>query len=391
MKVRRNLSLYWRLLASYLLIILVGCTTLYFAGEAFAPIFFEQHMGGMMSQMHDANMMAGMTADLNEAYMRANQQGMFWGLTVSALVAGAVALFVTSRIVAPVKQMQSASERIASGQYRGRLNTQAPGEIGDLARSFNEMAQALEETERRRVELLRNVAHELKTPLSSLHGYVEGIQDGVFHADEEIIDACKRQITRMEQLVQDLSLLSRVETGQESIEPRIVKVSSLIEGMMAGFLPQATTKGVALVPEVEAKDLEVFADPQRTGQVLSNLVANALRHTPSEGEIRLSVQALKTGELLFRVTDTGEGISPEDLPHVFTRFYRADKARTRDPEGGTGIGLTIAKHYVEMQGGRIGVDSQPGKGSSFWFTLPPAPVKGQPQVRHSHRSAKTVP
>jgi signal transduction histidine kinase len=384
MKVQRNLSLYWRLLASYLLIILVGCTTLYVAGEAFAPIFFEQHMGGMMNQMRDANMMIGMAADLNEAYMRANQQGMFWGMTVSALVAGAVALFVTSRIVAPVKQMQSASERIASGQYRGRLNTQAPGEIGDLARSFNEMAQALEDTERRRVELLRNVAHELKTPLNSLHGYVEGIQDGVFQADDEILDACKRQITRMERLVQDLSLLSRVETGHEAIEPRVVKAGALINGVMAGFLPQANSRGVTLVPDLEVKNLEVFADPQRTGQVLSNLVANALRHTSPGGEIRLSVQQLKSDELVFRVTDTGEGIAPEDLPHVFTRFYRADKARTHDPEGGTGIGLTIAKHYVEVQGGRIGADSQLNQGSSFWFTLPTSPVKRQSRLVDAH-------
>jgi signal transduction histidine kinase len=375
MKVQRNVSLYWRLLSSYLLIILVGCITLYLAGDVFALFFFEQHMGGMMNQMHDVSMMEAMTADLKAAYQHASQQGMLWGVTASALVASAVAFFVTGRIVAPVKQMQRASERIASGQYQGRLNTQAPGEIGDLARSFNEMAQILEDTERRRVELLRNVTHELKTPLSSLHGYVEGIQDGVFQADEETLDACTRQITRMERLVQDLSLLSRVETGQESIEPQTVNANALVEGVLASFRPQATNKSITMILTSAPEEPLVFADPQRTGQVLYNLVSNALRHTPAGGEIRLSVQETSTKELRFQVTDTGEGISPEDLPHIFTRFYRADKARTRDPEGGSGIGLTIAKHYVEMQAGRIGVESQLGHGSSFWFTLPAVSVK----------------
>jgi signal transduction histidine kinase len=116
----------------------------------------------------------------------------------------------------------------------------------------------------------------------------------------------------------------------------------------------------------------VIADAQRTGQILSNLVANALRHTPTGGEVRLTVRELKSGEAEFRVSDTGEGIAPDDLPQVFTRFYRADKARTRAGDSGSGIGLTIAKHFAEAQGGRIGVESEVGRGSSFWFTLPRA-------------------
>lgn len=390
MKVQRNLSLYWRLLSSYLLIILVGCVTLYLAGEAFALFFFEQHMGGMMAYMNGTNMMDAMAADLESAYQRASRQGMFWGVATSALVASAVAFFVTGRIVAPVKEMQSASERIASGQYQGRLNPQAPGEIGELARSFNEMAQALEDTERQRVELLGNVAHEIRTPLSSLHGYVEGFQDGVFQADEETLDACQRQIARMERLVEDLSLLSRVETGQEAVEPQVVKANSLLEGVMAGFRPQASSKGVSLTMNPAPEALMVFADPQRTGQVLNNLVANALRHTPAGGKIELSVQASASNNLLFRVVDTGEGISPQELPHVFTRFYRADKARTRDPERGSGIGLTIAKRYVEVQGGRIGVDSQLGHGSSFWFTLPAVSAKAKHRAQHPHPTTEAV-
>ena len=377
MKLRRNLSLYWRLLASYLLVILVGCVTLYLAGDAFAPFFFEQHMGGMMTRMSGMDrMMGAMAADLNEAYQRATQQAMVWGLSVSALIASAVGLFVTGRIVAPLRRMQQASQRIASGQYQDRLNAQAPGEIGELAQAFNEMASALENTERRRVELLGNVAHEFNTPLSSLHGYIDGFADGVFQPDAETLEACKRQLTRLERLVADLSLLSRVETGQEALQPRLTEAITLLEGVAAAFRPQSREKGVALFLTSIPADLTVFADPQRTGQVLNNLVANALRHTLAGGEVRLSAQPSKSGEALFRVTDTGEGIPLEDLPHIFTRFYRADKARTQDG-GGSGIGLTIAKRYVEMQGGRIGLESQPGQGSSFWFTLPAIPATVQ--------------
>ena len=383
MRLRRNFSLYWRLLASYLLVILVGCVTLYLAGDAFAPFFFEQHMGGMMTQMSGMDrMMGSMVADLNEAYQRATQQAMVWGLSVSALIAGAVGLFVTGRIVTPLKRMQQASQRIASGQYQNRLNTKAPGEIGELAHAFNEMASALEHIEGRRIELLGNVAHELKTPLSSLHGYIDGLADGVFQPDAETLGACKRQITRLERLVEDLSLLSRVETGQESLHPRLTEAATLLESVATAFRPQSREKGVDLVLAPTSVNLTVFADPQRTGQVLTNLVANSLRHTPAGGEVSLSAQASKSGEVLFRVADTGEGIPLEDLPHIFTRFYRVDKARTRDENSGSGIGLTIAKRFVEMQGGRIGVESQPGRGSSFWFTLPIAPVNVHDARKH---------
>ena len=369
----RNVSLYWRLLASYLLIILVGCVTLYWAGDAFAVLFYDQHMGGMMNRMRGMDgMMGAMTADLGEAYRRTTQQAMVWGMGVAALVASGVSLFVTGRIVSPLKEMQAASQRIASGQYGGRLDTQMPGEIGDLARTFNEMARALETTERRRVELLGNVAHEFKTPLSNLRGYLDGLAEGVFDCNEQTVTICQRQLSRLERLVADISLLSRVETGQEVLQLASVKAVTLLDALVASFQPQSQEKEVTLSLESPTSQVLVLADAQRTGQVLSNLVANALRHTPAGGEIRLSVQRSNPAEVVFGVADTGEGISPEDLPHIFTRFYRADKARTRDGGEGSGVGLTLAKHYVEMQGGRIWAESSLGKGSRFCFTLPSA-------------------
>jgi signal transduction histidine kinase len=373
-KPSRNLSIFWRLFASYLLIIAVGCFTLYWAGDAFASFFSSQHMGGMMTQMrHASPMMEAMAIDLNAAYREATQQAMVWGLSVSALVAGAVSLFVSQRIVAPIRKMQRAGQRIAAGQYQERLDPQAPGEIGELAETFNGMAEALEQTETRRVELLANVAHEFRTPLSSLRGYVTGMQDGLFKADEETLAACARQVVRLERLAGDLSLLSRVETGQEVLHMRPLNVTGMLEQAVAAFRPVYDQKGVVLCVTSAPTTLKVQADPERTGQVLANLLDNALKHTPCGGEVRLSVAEAKEGEVLFEVKDTGEGVAEEDLPHLFTRFYRADKSRHYDPEQGSGIGLTIAKHYVEKQGGRIGAESALGQGSRFWFTLLRAP------------------
>lgn len=373
MKLPPKLGLYWRLLASYLLVILVGCLTLYWAGEAFAAYFFERYLGGMMQQMQHMNpMMEAMALDLNTAYRQATERSMVWGLGVAALVASAVGLFVSRRIVTPVRTMQRASRRIAAGQYQERLPTSAPGEIGELAASFNEMAQALERVEARRVELLANVAHEFRTPLTNLRGYVTGLRDGIFQPDQETLEACARQLSRLERLLTDLSLLSRVETGQENLQPQAVSAADLIWQSAAAFRPRFETKGVTLHVQNAAGSVQVKADPHRTAQVLANLLENALRHTPSGGEVRIST-TLRAHEVRFEVQDTGEGVPREDLPHVFTRFYRVDKARRYDPEGGSGIGLTIAKHYVEQQGGRIGVESELGQGSCFWFTLSTAP------------------
>lgn len=354
--IARNISLYWRLLASYLLLIVVCCTVLFFSTQTFGPLLLAHHVEGMQQTMHNLTpetFQAAMASDLGDAYRQALSQSMLWSLLVSAAVAGGVGLFVTSRVVSPLKRMQRASRRIAEGRYSDRLDVQAPGEVGDLAGSFNAMAEALEQTEKRRVDLLADVAHEFKTPLSSLHGYLEGLEDGVFRADTDTVAACKRQVLRLELLVTDLSLLSRVETGQEAFSLDPVRVKALLEQTAATFRPQFEGRGVALLTDAVPASWCVVADAGRTGQVLSNLVDNALRHTPAGGVVRITAREHERREIVFEVCDTGEGIATEDAAHLFTRFYRGDKARRRDQGSGSGIGLTIAKHYVEAQGGQL--------------------------------------
>jgi len=374
----RNLNLFWRLFISYALIIALGALTLYLASEAFAPLFLDHHIHKMrevMRGMLGAPMMEAMEADLSKAYRRALNQSLLWSGLVSVAVAGVMSVFVTYQLVSPIRAMQRASRRIAAGQYRQRLDEAAPGEVGALAQAFNAMAAALETSEARRVELLRNVAHEFRTPLASLRGYLEGLEDGLFSPDEAIFTASQRQLARLMRLVDDLSLLSRVEAGQEALTFEVVSVASMLEQAAATFRPQFAAKQVALSLTTVPDTWQVRADPQRTQQVLSNLIANALRHTPAGGEVRLAAQ-IRGQEVVVAVEDNGEGIPSTALPHLFTRFYRVDPARRSQWLGealadtGSGIGLTIAKHFVEAQGGTIGVESELGHGSRFWFTLP---------------------
>lgn len=375
-------SLFWRLLPSYLLVIAVAVAVTFLAGEAFAPFFLQHHVNAMIRDMNE--MMQGMdlrasapglaatTEDLSVAYRRALTQSLAWAGIAATIAAGAVGLFVTNRIVQPLRAMRRASYDIAAGQYEGRLDDRAPGEVGDLATAFNTMADKLERTEERRVALLADVAHEFRTPLSNLRGYIEGIQDGVFSAaDSTTLLACNRQIQRLQRLVDDLSLLSRVETGTLSLTTYRMDARTIVANNASAFRPAFAEKGVALAVSVPNRPVWVQADPERSEQALANLLQNALRHTPAAGAVTLMLAGpddeKRRSSALIRVSDTGTGVAPDDLPNVFTRFYRGHDGPRSD--GGSGIGLTIAKHLVERQGGTIGVNNNSGEGASFWFTL----------------------
>ncbi|MFA5552648.1 MAG: HAMP domain-containing sensor histidine kinase [Trueperaceae bacterium] len=365
-------SLYWRLLPSYLLVVVVALGTMFLAGEALAPYFLQRHVDAMMESLHAHGDQAldAMADDLAAGFRRALTQSLLWALVVSGGAATLVGLYVTRRVVRPLRALTRASRRIAGGRYSQRLTRGAPGEIGELAAAFNVMAATLEKSEERRVQLMADVAHEFRTPLSNLRGYLEGLEDGVF-APEELAAPARRQLQRLERLADDLSLLSRVETGQVDLHPEAVAVTALLEAVAEAFRPRFEAKGVALV--VEAAPVRVWADAERGGQVLTNLVANALRFTPAGGRVTLAARGAGEGRVRFEVSDTGAGIPAGQLALVFNRFYRGDQARAQQEGGGSGIGLTLAKQLVERQGGDIGVSSRVGRGSTFWFTLPRAP------------------
>lgn len=373
----RPSGLFWRLFPTYLLVIAVAAVAALLVGQALAPFFLQQRMDAMMAGAGGMGAgMTGMTVDLSDAYRRALTQSLEWASLVAAVAAAAVALVVTTRIVTPLRHMTRASERIAGGRYGDRLDPRAPGEIGELAGAFNRMADTLQRSEERRVELLADVAHEFRTPLSNLRGYVEGLEDGVFEDEAGVFEAFHRQLERLGHLVDDLSLLSRVETGQLELRLEPLDARALVEAAVAPFRPEAERTGVRLAINTPSPAPWLRADRERTLQVLANLLGNALRYTPGGGGIEVEVAAPRLGMVRFAVSDGGPGVAPEDRPNVFKRFYRGDKARSPHA-GGSGIGLTIARQLVERQGGEIGLTSPSGQGATFFFTLPEAaPASG---------------
>jgi signal transduction histidine kinase len=315
-------------------------------------------------------------AALQAAFVAALTQAILVGAAAAGVAAVLASLAVTAIIARPVRQIAAATQRIAAGHYAERvdLTRLAPNDdLGQLARSFNVMTTALESTEQRRVELLGDVAHELRTPISTLEGYLEGLLDGVIAPTPETWARLHDEAGRLHRLVTDLQDLSRVEARQLSLTLEAVAPAPLAEAALDRVRPVFAEKGLDLAAEIPATLPPIRADRDRVVQVLTNLLTNALRYTPAPGQVTLILsRAAGSGELLFQVTDTGIGLAPEQLPHVFERFYRVDKSRSR-AAGGSGIGLTIARALVEAMGGRIWATSAgPGQGSTFAFTLPVA-------------------
>ena len=244
-------------------------------------------------------------------------------------------------------------------------------ELGELSQSFNAMARALEEAERRRMEVISDVSHELRTPLSTIRGYMEGLAEGVVEPTEETWTLLYAEFERLGRLVDDLRRLSRAEAGQLDLSIAPVSPAEVVGFTVGGMLPLFDEKGVELKSAVPGDLPSVLADVDRVVQVLSNLLSNALRHTPDGG--RVVVEAKAAGdEVTFEVTDTGTGIAPEHLERLFERFYRVEKSRSRgEARGGSGVGLTISRALVEAIGGRIWAESPGlGEGATFAFTLP---------------------
>jgi signal transduction histidine kinase len=368
-----------RLFISYLLVTGVGILTLFLAVSLLAPTLFDRSMTEMMGGSGTGGMMGGIGQAMTEAMSASIASSFRQALTSSlllatlvGLIAAAVASYLFStRIVEPVRRMARASRRVASGHYAERVPEGGTGELAELGESFNQMAGSLEEVERRRLALLGDVAHELRTPLATIRGYAEGLVDGVVEASPETFALLLREAGRLTRLVDDLQELSRAEARQLTLHPVPLPPKRLVESTVARLRPQFAEKELRLEVDLPEHLPDVLADEDRAAQVLTNLLGNALRYTPSGGEVVLRVREL-ADQVEFQVADTGIGIAPEDLSHLFERFYRADRSRSRGG-GGSGVGLTIAKHLVEAQGGAIRAESLGlGKGTTFTFTLPTA-------------------
>lgn len=364
-------SLGWKLLISYLVVITVGMVTLALAAESAIPTAFNRHMAGMQMMMGSQMGMQTMASDLFTNFRMAFTEALLWATSLAIVSAMIVSIFVTRRVATPVRHLTQASRHIADGHYDERVPETSTDELGQLARSFNQMAAALAQTETMRRELIGNVAHELRTPLTNIKGYMEGLIDGVLPPEPETYQLVYHEADRLQRLVSDLQELSRVEAGTFELTLTRVPVAALIDQTAARLRPQFEEKGVALQISVPAGLPAVRVDEDRLGQVLLNLVGNALQYTPSGGLVTIAAK-LHGREIQILIQDSGLGISAEHLPHLFDRFYRVDKSRSR-AGGGSGIGLTIARHLVEVHGGQIWATSDgPDQGSTFGFSLPVA-------------------
>jgi histidine kinase len=268
--------------------------------------------------------------------------------------------------------MSLAAQRIADGRYDERVEVNGEDELARLAARFNQMAEKLSQVEAMRRRLIGDVSHELRTPLTAIKGSIEGLVDGVLPGNEETYRQIRAEADRLNRLVDDLQELSRVESRAYELDIQAVDLPSLVRTVVKRLGPQAESKRISLNVDLSPGLPQVLADQDRIVQVLTNLANNALLYTPEGGEITISAKQ-HNGEVQISVRDTGIGIPPEHVEHIFDRFYRVDKSRSRQSGGGSGIGLTIARALVEAHGGRIWVDSAgEGQGSVFHFTLPAA-------------------
>lgn len=288
----------------------------------------------------------------------------------SFIVALLLSLILSSTITTPITAVIAAARRLQRGEMNARVRTQASGELAELAHSFNAMADGVAAAQVQRQQLVADVAHELRTPLTVVRGYLEALADGVIAPTPEALRGVHDEAVHLQRIVEDLQDLTLADARELNIQRERVDLAGLVRGIAEGFALQAREKGVGFACSIPEDILAVTGDARRLGQVVRNLVANGVAYTPAGGRVDIAVS--KSGEgVEVSVTDTGIGIETQDLPHVFDRFYRTDKSRAR-ATGGAGLGLTIAKRLVEVHGGRIGVQSESGRGSRFWFYLPAA-------------------
>lgn len=356
-------KLQWRLFAAYIVILIMTVSVQTIGADLFAAKSIEQYV---TAHPHALNPSA-----LAGQAILAFTISLFLATCASVIASAGASLFVSHRIVEPIQRMMETSRRIAEGRYHDRVRVRDDYEIRDLAESLNSMAATLERTEQQRQELIGNVAHELRTPLTTIKGYMEALIDGIMPADATTFSLVREEADRLSRLVQDLQDLSRLEESGVALHVRPALVSDIVSGVVRKMRPQFEAKGVSLNAMAPPSLARVPADVDRMQQVLLNLTANALQYTPPGGSV--CIEAVAQGATVaISVVDTGIGIAPEHLPHIFTRFYRVDKSRSR-AAGGTGIGLTIARRLTEAHGGSISVESTAGQGSRFTVTLPTVP------------------
>ncbi len=298
-----------------------------------------------------------------------------WLLVVGALLATGLGLMLglafSRSLTAPLQRLATAARAVADRDFSRRVQVEGSAELAEVAQAFNEMTATLEQSERQRQNMVADVAHELRTPLSVVQGNLRAILDGVYPLDKAEISRLYDETRLLSRLVDDLRELALADAGQLRLNLQPTEPAQVIQATADNLALAAEAHKAALTVQAPEELPTVRADPDRLAQILRNLLVNALRHTPPGGSVTV-LACVHEDAVEIAVADTGEGIAPEDLPHIFDRFWRADRSRSRDERwaGGSGLGLSVAQSLVEAQGGRIWAESTPGEGSTFRFVLP---------------------
>jgi signal transduction histidine kinase len=360
--------------------------------EASGNIIYDERNQRVGAALSDSERSSALSVELNGAtvgYLLLGAQGrgplatneqdfldqLQHTLLIAALVAAglgiAIGLVISRTVSRPLAQLARAARAFAAHNWDQRVQVGGTEEVAEVSFAFNDMADSLQQAETLRRNLMADVAHELRTPLTVLQGNLRAMLDGVYPLERSEIATLYDETRLLNRLVDDLRELALAEAGQLKLNRQSIDLAAIIGSTVSNFMPVAEERDLTLNTELD-RATAVHADPDRVAQVLRNLIANALWHTPPQGKITVETKVI---DRMVRVcvADTGEGIAAEDLSHVFDRFYRSDKSRTRHT-GGSGLGLAIAKSLVEAMSGQIGVESKLGQGSHFWFTLPLADV-----------------
>ncbi|MEA2023935.1 MAG: HAMP domain-containing sensor histidine kinase [Actinomycetota bacterium] len=351
-----------RLFLSHLLAIVTATGTFIITFRLLAPEVFGRRIQGSGSPGGPQGS-ARWSHEVVATFESSVDTALLISIIAGAVAAAIVAWIVTRLLARPVDAIRSTTHSLAEGNYSERVAEPPIEELAGLARDVNALAAALESTEISRAQLISDVTHELRTPLTSIDGYVEGAADGVF-TDEEMLASVTQETRRMRKLVDDLSLLSRAQEGSLTLDRRDTDIARLAGEIADRLRPQFEAADIGLT--VSGTPVVVSIDPARIGQVLTNLIGNALGHARPEGNVVVLVEA-DAGGAIVSIADDGDGITPEELSHVFDRFYRG----TTTGRAGTGIGLAIARSIVDAHNGEISAESDgPGTGASFTVRLP---------------------
>ena len=327
--------------------------------------------GGEMGPMKGKGLGQGRGYRATQQFYSSVKRSFVWAALGATLVAVILSLVISRRIVNPTRKIIDATKEIAAGDYSKRVEINSSDEIGELGIALNRMAESLGKIETMRRELVSNVSHELATPLTNISGYLEALHDKVIKGEEptrKTLELLREEAQRLTSMVTDLRELSAIESSSLKLNLESVNLNELLYKITYEFKPRFREKGIIFTVKTPSDLPEVKADKNRLVQIIVNLLNNAISYTPDVGKVEISAKRVN-GYVEVEISDTGIGIPPKDIPHIFERFYRGDKSRSRET-GGTGIGLAIVKELVQALSGEISVKSVEGSGTTFRFTLP---------------------